>query len=87
MPDNATTTRSFWSGTISFGLVSIPVDLYPANRTAVLGMRMLGPDGQPLKRQYICSIEGKTVGQEELVRGYEVSEDEFVTVSDEELES
>ena len=37
--------RPFWSGTISFGLVSVPVDLYPANRSKRVSLRMLSPEG------------------------------------------
>lgn len=46
--------RPLWSGTLSFGLVSVPVDLYPATRTARIGLRMLGPDGTPLARRFFC---------------------------------
>lgn len=86
-PSTATATRSFWSGTISFGLVSVPVDLLAANRGVARGLRMLGPQGQPLKRKYICAQEGTDVSNDEIVRGYEVEAGQFVTVSDEELEA
>ena len=43
--------RAFWSGTITFGLVSIPVALYAANRPRRVSMRMVGPRGTPLARQ------------------------------------
>lgn len=87
MPETSTATRAFWSGTLSFGLVSIPVDLYAANRGRGFSLRMLGPDGQPLKRQYVCAREGKPLDRDELVRGFEVDEGEFVTVTKEELEA
>ena len=41
-------TRSFWTGTITFGLVSIPVALYAANRSTRVPLRMVGPGGTPL---------------------------------------
>lgn len=85
--ERTTATRSFWSGTISFGLVSVPVDLLAANRGVVRGLRMLGPEGQPLKRKYLCAQEGTDVNNDELVRGYEVEPGQFVTVTDEELEA
>ena len=47
--------KPFWSGTISFGLVSIPVDLFPANRSSHVALRMLGPNGTPLRRRYYSS--------------------------------
>lgn len=79
--------RAMWSGTIGFGLVSIPVNLYPANRSRQISLRMLGPDGTPLNRRYYEPDTGKEVRNEELVRGYEVSKDEYVIVEDEELEA
>lgn len=78
---------AFWSGTITFGLVSIPVDLFPANRTQRVSLRMLAPDGTPLRRRYFCPKENITVSREEIVRGYEVEKDRFVVVTDEELEA
>lgn len=78
--------HALWSGTISFGLVSIPVDLYAANRPRK-SMRMLGPDGAPLRRVYFCPEDDEPVPSEDLVRGYEVERGKFVVVTDEELEA
>jgi DNA end-binding protein Ku len=80
-------SRAFWSGTISFGLVSIPVDLYSAHRPGRVSLRMLSPDGVPLRRRYFCPKEDREVPGSELVRGYEVEPGEHVVVTDEELES
>src|SRR5687768_2178685 len=80
-------SRSFWSGTITFGLVSIPVDLYSAHRPGRASLRMLSPDGTPLRRRYFCPKEGREVPAGELVRGYEVEPGEHVVVADEELEA
>jgi DNA end-binding protein Ku len=79
--------RPFWSGTLSFGLVSIPVDLYRGTRPGGVAFRMLAPDGAPLSRVFVCPIEGTVIPREELVRGYEHSPGEHVVVSDEELEA
>jgi len=78
--------RPFWSGTITFGLVSVPVNLFPATRSTRTSLRMLGPDGEPLARKYYAEKTGKDLDAEDMVRGYEVAEGKFVTVSDEELE-
>lgn len=78
--------RGFWSGTISFGLVNIPVSLYPANRSSHIGLRMLAPDGTPLERRYYSSVSGKELAPEQLVRGYELEKDQYVVVTDDELE-
>jgi DNA end-binding protein Ku len=79
--------RTFWSGTVTFGLVSVPVALLPGNRTEKVSLRMLAPDGTPLQRRYVCPAEDRFVDREEIVRGYEVERGSFVVVSDEELES
>lgn len=78
--------RPFWSGTITFGLVSVPVNLFPANRTIRTSLRMLGPDGEPLSRRYYAEKTGKDLENDEMIRGYEVDKGKFVTVTDEELE-
>lgn len=85
--EGVVTVRPFWSGTISFGLVSIPVDLYPANRSKSIGLRMLAPDGTPLSRRYFCPETNTDVPPEEIVRGYELESGGFVAVTDEELEA
>lgn len=88
MPEEAAAgLRPFWSGTITFGLVSVPVGLFPANRSRSIALRMVGDNGTPLRRRYVCSKDQKELDWEEIVRGYEVSKGKFVTVSDEELES
>ncbi len=79
--------RAFWSGTITFGLVSIPVNLFPANRSQRVSLRMLAPDGTPLRRRYYDPETGKDVPPEEIVRGYELDDGRFVLVSDDELEA
>jgi DNA end-binding protein Ku len=76
----------FWSGTITFGLVSVPVSLYPAHREGRIGLRMLAPDGTPVARRYYCEQDGRKVDADHLVRGFEVEDGKHVLVTDEELE-
>jgi DNA end-binding protein Ku len=78
--------RPFWSGTLTFGLVSVPVDLYPGNRTNRSPLRMLGPENEPLKRRYYSDKTGRDLDTDDLVRGYEIDKDKYVVVTDEELE-
>ncbi len=85
--DASPRARAFWSGTISFGLVSVPVDLYPANRSGRVSLRMLAPDGTPLRRRYFCPEDDREIPGDAIVRGYEIEKGEFVVVSDEELNS
>ncbi|MFY9570426.1 MAG: Ku protein, partial [Blastocatellia bacterium] len=80
------TLRPFWSGTITFGLVSVPVDLYPANRSDGGSLRMLGPNGMPLARRYYSPETGRDLDDDQMVRGYPVSKKKYVVVTDEELE-
>lgn len=79
--------RSLWSGTITFGLVSIPVDLLTAVRPRQTAMKLVDADGHALGRQYHCSKEGKELDYGELVRGYETDDGKMVVITDTEFES
>ena len=83
---NVRSARPFWSGTLTFGLVSVPVDLYPGNRTNRAPLRMLSPEGEPLSRRYFSQKSGKELDDEDMVRGFEIDKDKYVIVTDEELE-
>ncbi len=85
--DEAVRARAFWSGTISFGLVSIPVNLFSATQPRRVSLRMLAPDGTPLSRRYYDPETDREVPRDRIVRGYEIEKDRFVVVTDEELES
>src|SRR5215471_9726740 len=78
--DEAPRNRPFWSGVVTFGLVSIPVDLYPAVRTGGAPLRLVDADGTPLQRRYYCPEDGEDVPSEELIRGYELDDGRCVTV-------
>ena len=78
--------RPFWSGTISFGLVSVPVNLLPANRSEGVSLRMVSPEGTPLARRYFTSRDDKELDWSDIVRGYEIEKGEYVIVDDDELE-
>jgi DNA end-binding protein Ku len=83
--EHATHSGAFWSGTITFGLVSIPVDLYSAHRPTPTPLHMVDRQGIPLHRRYYCPWNRQTVGRDELVRGYEVESGKYVVVTDAEL--
>jgi DNA end-binding protein Ku len=78
--------RPFWSGTLSFGLVSVPVNLFPANRSQRTPLRMLGPEGEPLARKYYDEKSERDLDADQMVRGYEYAKGKYVVVTDEELE-
>src|SRR5437867_4211945 len=79
--------RALATGTVSFGLVSIPIKLYSATEPgASISFNMLHKeDGSRLKQQYICAKDGKIVGRDEMVKGYEFAKDQYVTFTPEEL--
>jgi DNA end-binding protein Ku len=79
--------RSIWSGVITFGMVSIPVRLFPATQDKDVAFHQLHkPDHSRIKYKKFCSSEDVEVSQEELVRAFEVSKDQYVEISDEDLE-
>jgi DNA end-binding protein Ku len=81
--------RSIATGTVSFGLVSIPVKLYAATEPqAAISFNLLhGKCGSRLKQQYLCPQDGEVVPREAMVKGYEVQKDRYVTFSAEELKT
>jgi DNA end-binding protein Ku len=80
--------RSIWSGSLSFGLVNIPVKLYTAVREERIGFHMLhDQDKARLRQKMVCSEDGKEVHREHTIRGYEIAPDKYVIISDEELEA
>jgi DNA end-binding protein Ku len=79
-------TRPFWSGTLTFGLVSVPVDLYPGHRSSRVPLRMIGPEGVPLARRYYSQKTDKELDADQMIRGYEIDKEKYVVVTDEELE-
>jgi DNA end-binding protein Ku len=81
--------RSIATGTLSFGLVSIPVRLYAATQpSASISFNLLhASDGARLKQQYVCSRDGEKVEREDMVKGYEFAKDRYVTFTSEELKA
>jgi DNA end-binding protein Ku len=84
--------RTTWNGSLSFGLVSIPVGLAPATKPAArqsdVSFRLLHREClTPIKQKRWCPQHDREVTQDELVRGVEVAKGQFVVVEDEELEA
>jgi len=80
--------RSIGSGTISFGLVSIPVKLYTAAAPKGVHFNMLhGKCGSRMKQQYVCPIDNEVVERKDMVRGYEHTKDTYVRFTEEELKT
>ena len=85
--EDAAAARPFWSGTITFGLVSIPVDLLAAVAPRQKSMKLVDQEGHPLGRRYWCPKDEKVLDNDELVRGYETESGKMVVVTDEEFAS
>ncbi|HEY7379768.1 MAG TPA: Ku protein [Gaiella sp.] len=84
--------RTTWNGSLSFGLVSIPVGLAPATKPAArqsdVSFRLLHREClTPIKQKRWCPKHDREVGPDELVKGWEVSKGQFVVVEEEELEA
>jgi DNA end-binding protein Ku len=84
--------RTTWNGSISFGLVSIPVGLAPATKPAArasdVSFRMLHREcGTPIKQKRYCPVHERDLGPDEIVKGWEVAKGQFVVVEDEEIEA
>src|ERR671918_447791 len=80
--------RAIWSGSISFGLVNIPVKLYSAvSRKTVRFHQLDRSDNQRIQQRRVNPRTGEEVPYENLVKGYEIGPDRFVVITPEELES
>jgi len=78
--------RSMWKGAISFGLVHIPVEMYPAASDQGLDLSMLDRrDFAPIGFKRYNKATGKEVSWDDIVKGYEYSDGEYVVLSDEDL--
>jgi DNA end-binding protein Ku len=84
--------RTTWNGSLSFGLVSIPVGLAPATKPAArqsdVSFRLLHREcATPIKQKRWCPTHDREVTQDEIVRGFEVTKGQFLIVEDADLEA
>lgn len=79
--------RAIWRGTISFGMVSIPVKLYTATDSQDVTFRQLhAADNAPIRLVKRCSADGQDLENDEIVKGYEYAKDHYVLIDDEDIE-
>ena len=79
--------RPIWNGTISFGLVNIPVGVYSATRNERLQFHLLHEKDQGrINNVRVCQICGKEIPYDDLVKGYEYEKDEYVILTDEDFD-
>lgn len=79
--------RAIWKGSISFGLVNIPIALYPATRREDLKFRLLrGSDLSPVNYKRVAEKDGKEVPWEQIVKGYEYDKGKFVVLNEKDFQ-
>jgi DNA end-binding protein Ku len=79
--------RAIWKGSISFGLVNIPIALYPATRKEELKFRLLrAKDLSPVNYKRVAEADGKEVPWGEIVKGYEYEKEKFIVLKDEDFQ-
>jgi len=79
--------RAIWKGAISFGLVNIPIALYPATRSEELKFRLLrAGDQSPVNYKRVAEADGKEVPWDQIVKGYEYEKGKFVILKDEDFQ-
>jgi DNA end-binding protein Ku len=79
--------RAIWKGSISFGLVNIPIALYPATRREELKFRLLRQsDLSPVNYKRVAEKDGKEVSWDQIVKGYEYEKGKYVVLKDEDFE-
>jgi DNA end-binding protein Ku len=80
--------RSIWTGAISFGLVNVPVKLYSAvSKKTVRFHQLHEKDGVRIQQKRVCPADGEEVSYDQIVKGYEITPDQYVVVTPEELEA
>jgi DNA end-binding protein Ku len=80
--------RAMWKGSIAFGLVNIPIELFSAVRDHRPKFRLLhAKDESPVSYERVCQSEGKPVAWEDLVKGYEYEKGQFVVLSKEDFKT
>ena len=79
--------RAIWKGSISFGLVNIPIALYPATRKEELSFRLLRKsDLSPVNYKRVAEKDGKEVPWDQIVKGYEYEKGKYVVLKDEDFQ-
>jgi DNA end-binding protein Ku len=80
--------KSIWNGTISFGLAHVPVKLYSATESKTVSFQEVHvSDGARIEHRRVCSKDGRVVPYKQVVKGYEVSPDEYVVLDNDEVKA
>ncbi|MDS1030808.1 Ku protein [Bacillota bacterium LX-D] len=80
--------RAMWKGSISFGLVSIPIKMYAATEKKNISFRQLHKEcGTPIHYEKVCPVCNRKIEEDEIVKGYEYEKGKFVVINEKDLES
>ncbi len=80
--------RSMWKGAISFGLVTIPVSVFPATEERSLKFNQLhDADGGRIKYKRVCAVDGEEVEFDHIVKGYEYEKDRYVVLTEDDFDA
>jgi DNA end-binding protein Ku len=80
--------RPIWTGSLTIGLVNVPIKLYPMMYDRGISFRFLHKsDGQPLKYQKVCTKDEKVIPWQEVTKGYEIAKNEYIIFDKKELEA
>lgn len=78
--------KAIWNGSLSFGLINIPIRVYPASEDHVMEFHMLHKkDLSPIRFARICKEDGKEIPYSDIVKGYEYEKGEFVVIAEEDF--
>ncbi|MCE2983396.1 MAG: Ku protein [Parachlamydia sp.] len=78
--------RAIWTGSLSFGLINIPVRVYSATQEKALSFDMLHKkDLSPIRLARICKADGKEIPYEDIVKGYEYQKGDYIVLTDEDF--
>jgi DNA end-binding protein Ku len=80
--------RSLWNGTITFGMVNVPVKLYTATESKSISFHEVhARDGSRIEHRRICPKDDKEVSNDDIVKGYEVSEGKYIVLEKDEIKA
>ncbi len=78
--------RAIWKGSVSFGLVNVPVKLYAATESHDVSFRQVhAKDGGRIRYQRVCAIDGEEVAYADIAKGYETEDGEMVILTDDDM--
>jgi DNA end-binding protein Ku len=78
--------HQIWSGSISFGLVTIPIKVFPATEDKHFSFNQLCPNGHRIKYKRWCPVEEKEIPYQQIQKGYQIHKDDYIVIEPKDLE-